>query len=50
MKYDDYYEIHNYMHENAKLECPDTPTKLQVDELIHKLQKYKNLITKRLPF
>ena len=42
MKYDDYYEIHNYMHENAKLVCPDIPTKPQVDELIRKLQEYKN--------
>lgn len=42
MKYEDYYEIHNYMHENAKLVCPDIPTKSQVDELIRKLDEYKN--------
>ena len=32
--YDDYAEIHNYMHENAKLECPDRPT-LQDIEILH---------------
>jgi len=41
MKYDDYYQIHNYMHQNAKLVCPDFPTKKQVDELTYKLQEYK---------
>ena len=40
--YDDYYPIHNHMHENAKLKCPDTPTKKDVDELIHNLKVYKN--------
>jgi ubiquitin-conjugating enzyme E2 variant len=41
MKYNEHYELHNYMHENAKLECPDTPTTAQIQELIHKLQEYK---------
>ena len=34
LAYDDYAEIHNYMHENAKLECPDRPT-LQDIEILH---------------
>jgi len=36
----DYRSIHNHMHENAKLECPDTPTKEDVDDLIAKLERY----------
>jgi ubiquitin-conjugating enzyme E2 variant len=40
--YDDYYTIHNHMHENAKLKCPDKPTRKDVDELIEKLKTYKN--------
>jgi len=39
--YDDYYIIHNHMHKNAKLVCPDKPTKEDVDELIEKLKTYK---------
>jgi len=39
--YNDYFLIHNHMHENAKLECPDTPSRIDVDELIKKLQSYK---------
>jgi hypothetical protein len=39
--YDDYYKIHNYMHENAKLECPDRPTKKDIYELSQKLKLYK---------
>lgn len=42
LKYDDYYMIHNHMHANAKLECPDTPTRKDVDELIEKLREYKH--------
>jgi len=42
MAYADYYEIQNYMHTNAKLKCPDTPTKPDIDELIHTLKLYKN--------
>jgi hypothetical protein len=30
------------MHANAKLECPDTPTRKDVDELIEKLREYKH--------
>lgn len=41
MPYNDYSVIHNHMHENAKLKCPDTPTKQDVDELIEKLRMYK---------
>ena len=40
--YDDYYEIHNYMHDNAKLECPKTPTNEDLLILQKKLDKYKN--------
>jgi len=40
--YNDYKKIQNYMHENAKLECPDIPTKQDVEILIKKLQEYKN--------
>ena len=43
--YDDYYEIHNHMHENAKLECPDTTTKRDVEELIQKLKEYRQCNT-----
>lgn len=39
--YDDYAEIHNHMHENAKLKCPDVPTREDVEELEQKLKKYK---------
>ena len=41
MAYDDYCEIHNHMHQNAKLECPDKPTKEDVEELKRKLKNYK---------
>lgn len=41
MGYDEYREIHNYMHENAKLECPDKPTMRDVEILIEKLREYK---------
>ena len=40
--YDSYSPIHNYMHENAKLKCPDKPTREDVDILIQKLDDYKN--------
>jgi len=39
--YDDYAEIQNYMHENAKLECPDRPTVKDIDILKIKLKEYK---------
>ena len=39
--FDDYSTIHNHMHENLKLECPDKPTKQDVEELIIKLREYK---------
>ena len=39
--YDEYSSIHNHMHENAKLKCPDKPTKEDVDELFKKLDEYK---------
>jgi len=42
MGYDEYYEIQNYMHENAKLQCPDTPTKEDVEILIEKLREFKS--------
>jgi hypothetical protein len=40
--YDDYYIIQNHMHENSKLECPDKPTKKDIDELKYNLKLYKN--------
>ena len=40
--YNDYYPIHNHMHENAKLKCPDVPSKKDVDALIYNLKLYKN--------
>jgi hypothetical protein len=40
--YDSYSSIHNYMHINAKLECPDKPTMQDVNELIENLKLYKN--------
>ncbi len=39
--YEDYSEIHNYMHENAKLECPDRPTVEDINILKKKLKDYK---------
>jgi len=39
--YKSYKSIHNHMHENAKLSCPDKPTRNDVEELIIKLKKYK---------
>lgn len=39
--YDEYKDIHNYMHENAKLDCPVKPTKQDVDELRRLLKEYK---------
>jgi len=39
-KYDDYKEIHNYMHENNKKECPKIPTKEDIDILIKKLDHF----------
>jgi hypothetical protein len=44
--YDDYIEIHNHMHENAKLKCPDKPTAKDVKELEQKLKEYKICIPK----
>jgi hypothetical protein len=38
----DSYPIQNHMHENAKLICPDTPTKEDIKELERKLKIYKN--------
>lgn len=40
--YDEYYHIHNWMHTNAKLECPITPTKIDVEYLANNLKAYKN--------
>jgi hypothetical protein len=39
--YNEYSDIHNHMHENAKLKCPEHPTKKDVDELINNLDEYK---------
>jgi ubiquitin-conjugating enzyme E2 variant len=42
LSYNSYSEIHNRMHENNKLSCPDSPTKEDVDELIRRLKEFKN--------
>lgn len=39
--YNEYYPIHTHLHINSKLECPDTPTRKDVDELVQKLRVYK---------
>lgn len=39
--YDQYTEIHNYMHENSTLTCPDKPTREDVEILKQKLKNYK---------
>ena len=39
---DQYHVIYNHMHENSKLECPDIPTKEDVDRLKYILKTYKN--------
>lgn len=46
LRYDAYIEIQNYMHENAKLECPDLPTLEEVNELELKLKEYKKCVKK----
>jgi len=40
--YNQYREIQNHMHENAKLECPVKPTKEDIIELQGILKRYKN--------
>jgi len=40
--YNEYREIQNHMHENAKLDCPDKPTKEDIIELKSILKRYKN--------
>jgi len=44
--YEDYSEIHNYMHKNAKYECPDTPTREDITILKQLLHKWKNECSK----
>ncbi len=39
-KFDDYKEIHIYMHENAKMECPDVPTQDEINTLMQTLDEY----------
>lgn len=38
--YEEYSSIHNHMHENAKLVCPDKPTPEDVKELKVRLKEY----------
>jgi len=45
--YEEYYHIHNWMHTNAKLECPITPSKHDVEILKRKLQSYKMCYNKK---
>jgi ubiquitin-conjugating enzyme E2 variant len=40
--YNEYKDIHNELHENAKKECPDKPTREDVETLHKKLDSYKN--------
>jgi len=42
LTYNEYSKIHTHMHANAKLECPNTPSKQDVEELMEKLKQYKN--------
>ena len=42
--YQDYNEIFTYLHENAKLECPDTPTKKDIKMLEENLRVYKKCV------
>lgn len=42
LAYESYKEIHNHMHANAKLECPDTPTLEDVKILKMKLKEFKD--------
>lgn len=39
--YNDYKEIHNIMHLNSKLECPNKPTIEQIKDLQETLHKFK---------
>jgi hypothetical protein len=39
--YYEYHNIQNHIHSNAKLECPEKPTKNDVEELKELLQKFK---------
>ena len=39
--YSSYYSIHDYRHINNKFECPDKPTKKDVEELKKKLKEFK---------
>jgi hypothetical protein len=39
--YNDFYEIQNHLHENAKLPCPKKPTKEDIIYLNNELIKYK---------
>ena len=41
-QYDDYSNIQNRMHFNSRLECPDTPTMKDIDELKDKLRIFIN--------
>jgi hypothetical protein len=40
LAYEDYKPIHNRMHENSKVECPDKPTKKDIEELEQKLKGF----------
>jgi hypothetical protein len=39
-KYEEYKEIQTHLHENAKMECPDVPTRDDIDKLIIILDEY----------
>jgi len=46
MKYQDYSDAFNHMHENALLECPDTPTIDDVNNLKRILHEFKKCSNK----
>jgi hypothetical protein len=41
LNYEEYSIIHNHMHENSKIDCPDKPTKEDMKELFKNLDNYK---------
>ena len=47
-KFDDYKEIHTYIHENAKMECPDVPTQDEINTLMQTLDEYMRKKRRRL--
>jgi len=42
MGYNDYKDIHTYMHKNSKMKCPEMPKKSDVEHLKKILAEYKS--------